>query len=693
MVEFLSRILGRRHGITGSPIYRLAVDVATGRITWEQALRHARSYRMASELADGDLIDLDRQAAFEAQRNAEFGLLLQRLTVAAARAKGFEKVYVDLSLNLVEMLERAGLIEERDYYLSEALSAAQRISYQTGYRRVLNKMARYASLEHNDAEARRYLAEQLAVGREEADSREDVDTALLLADMALQDGDRTTAHDLYHRAARSGRRLGYDSAVVNALLKQVNLTIESNDLDGAARMMQQAEDAVSRTVDSRLQGRVALQSGELELKRGQFARAADHFRVALNQARTDEDLEIESQTLHGLARALEEMDETDEAASCYAELAELERRLGHRLETGLALTALGRLHLESRRYGEALRALSEAREIARRVRNPPLIIDVHGLLGAVLTAEGNVQGALEAYDVAVTEAREIEDHETEIRWLLGAAEAMLRFRGPTEARSVVERARRLSHQSEDRVLQSQVEALQGQVALVEERHLEAAHAFTKAERLAREAGALSMSLHYLPILAKLAADQDDEETTQRYIDEIVETAGQVGDPRRRCSAHGQVASILHRAGRVEEAIEHYQQAAELAHAIGDHRLRSRALQGLATAHDTAGRPQEALENYRRALDAAQQVQDSRTVARLHFNVGALLVDLERDEEARSHLSRASDVAGSVQDLVVEDRARELLRSIAPPGGYGYDVEDDLPIDESPAPPRNREPSD
>lgn len=690
MVEFLSRILGRRQGVTGSPIYRLAVDVATGRITWEQALRHARSYRMASELADGDLIDLDRQAAFEAQRNPDFGLLLQRLTVAAARAKGFEKVYVDLSLNLVEMLERAGLIEERDYYLGEALSAAQRISYQTGYRRVLNKMARYASLEHNDAEARRYLAEQLAVGREEADTREDVDTAILLADMALQDGDRTTAHDLFHRAARSGRRLGYDSAVVNALLSQAKLAIEANDVDGAARMLQQAEDAVGRTVDSRLQGRVALQIGELELRRGQFSRAAEHFRVALNQARTDEDLEIESTSLHGLARALEELEELEESAQCYASLAELERRLGHRLEAGRALVSLGRLRLEARKYADALRALSDAREIAQRTRDPELVMDVHGLLGATLTAEGNVQGALEAYDVAVSEARQAGDVDSEIRWLLGAAEAMLRFQGPSHARSVVDRARRLARQTEDLVLQSQVEALLGQIALVDERHTEAQHAFASAERLAREAGALTMSLHYLPVLARLAADQDDEESMQQYLDEIVETAKQVDDPRRRCAAHGQVASILHRAGKLDEAIEQYQQAAELAHAIGDLRLRSRALQGLATAHDSAGRPQEALENYRRALDASQQLQDPRSTARLHFNVGALLVDLGRDEEARAHLNRARDNAESVQDLVVADRARDLLSALAPPGAYGYDVEDDLPLDESPAPPRRRE---
>src|SRR5918996_1642934 len=106
MVEFFSQLLQRRRGIQATSIYRLAVAVASGRITWKQALSEARSLRVVAERADGDLIELDRQAQLEARSNLEFGLLLARLTVAAARAKGFEKVYVDLSLNLVEMLQR-----------------------------------------------------------------------------------------------------------------------------------------------------------------------------------------------------------------------------------------------------------------------------------------------------------------------------------------------------------------------------------------------------------------------------------------------------------------------------------------------------------------------------------------------------------------------------------------------------------
>ncbi|MFW6075927.1 MAG: tetratricopeptide repeat protein, partial [Chloroflexota bacterium] len=569
----MSRILRQRRGVTGSPIYRLAVDVARNQITWDQAIRHAQSYRMASELADGDLIDLDRQAHFEAQTNPEFGLLIQRLTVAAARAKGFEKVYVDLAMNLVEMLEQAGLEQERDYYLGEALRAAQRVSYQTGYRRVLNRMARYASLEHNDAEARGYLAEQLAIGREESDTREDVDTAIMLADMALADGDRTTAHDLYQRAARSGRRLAYDSAVVNALLQLTSLAVESGDLDGASRLLRQAEEAAERTVDRRLQSRVALRYGEVRYGQGDPDGALRHLEVALRGSRQDEDLDIESRSLRLLADCHLDLNDLEEATQYLRDLVDIEKRLGHQYDAGRALTDLARTSVQLGRNEEALKALSEAREFARLLDDSQLTIDVHGLLGAVLVAQGNEHGSLEAYDVAVRESRMIEDIDGEIRWLLGAAEAMLRFRGSAEARPVIDQARRLSRRTDDMLLRSEVEGLQGQVALVDERFTEAVHSFSEAASLAREAGNIGLQLHYLPVLARLALEDGDDEKLEQHLTEIASLADQVDEPRRKCGIHGQLGSLYQRAGDYDHAIDHFGRAAELAGQVGDERLR------------------------------------------------------------------------------------------------------------------------
>ncbi len=690
MVEIFSRMLRRHRGITGNPIYRLAVNVATGHMSWEQALAQAQSYRVAAQLSDGDLLDLDRQADFEAQTNMQFGLLLERLTVAAARTKGFEKVYVDLALNLVEMLERARLEDERDYYLNEALQASRRVAYQTGYRRVLNRMARYASLEHNDADARRYLAEQLAVGREDADTREDVDTAILIADMALMDGERTTAHDLYQRASRSGRRLGYDTAVVSALLNQAQLVLENGDADSAERLLREAVDVAGRTSNVRLQARVAQRLGELKLSTGDAENAIEHLEAALLQAERDDDLAARSAATQGLAAAQRDTGRRTEAIASYQSLIDLELQVGNRRQAGLALTEQASLMLETGRYDEALDTLAQAREMAQGSDDAAMSMMVHGLLGTVLLAKRDYRGALEAFDIAVMEARECEDVESEVRWLLGASEAMLRFSGPAEARPLVDRVRRLSRRLGNLSLEAQAEGLHGQIALVDDRPGDAMRAYSLADRMAREAGNGVLSLQYLPILARLAIQDEDIERATVHLEQLEEEAAAVDDIVSRCRVYGQVASIYSRLGNTEKAIVNYRNAESAATEVGDQRLLLNAVKGLAVALDTANQSLQALGVYRQALDIAQQLHDRTAIARLSFNAGGLLMDLQRDDEARSYFLRARDAAESIGEYELADRSNDLLGRIAPPGASGFDIQDDMPLDESPAPLRDRD---
>ncbi len=252
MLEHFSRWLRRYKGIEANPVYRLAVDVATGKTTFERALASVQSYQVISGLADGDLIELDRQAEFETRSNFEFGLLLSQLNAAAARAKGFEKVYVDLCLRVADLFESVARIPERDYYLREAVTAAQRTSYIAGQRRVTARLARQAFELGNREEARKLWTSQLEAGRDDADGREEVETALMLANLAMNEGDSTTAYDLFHRAGKSGRRLGMHAEVVESLLAQVAISRERGEMQTALMLLRQAEEASERTADARL---------------------------------------------------------------------------------------------------------------------------------------------------------------------------------------------------------------------------------------------------------------------------------------------------------------------------------------------------------------------------------------------------------------------------------------------------------
>src|SRR4051794_41134644 len=116
MLDAFSRWLRRYQGVEASPIYRLAVDVATRRISFERAIDNVQSFQVNGRLADGDLLDIDQQVEYEAANNLEFALVLARLNAAVARAKGFDKAQVDLCLRVGDLLERPDQAPEREYY-------------------------------------------------------------------------------------------------------------------------------------------------------------------------------------------------------------------------------------------------------------------------------------------------------------------------------------------------------------------------------------------------------------------------------------------------------------------------------------------------------------------------------------------------------------------------------------------------
>ena len=240
MFEQLGRWLRRHQGVERNPIYQLASDVVEGRMSAEAAYQAVERSSLLNQLADGDLWELDREAMRIAVDDPEHALILSRLTILAARYKGFDRVLVDANLRAAEILAELGEEHDQELHLREALHAAERIANVPGQRRALSKLARLALNRGDTARARELLARQLDAGREDVDSLEEVETALLLGDLARDEGDAATAREYYHRAGRGARRVGHFSGVVDALLRQVEIVRKEGDVEGTYLLLQQA---------------------------------------------------------------------------------------------------------------------------------------------------------------------------------------------------------------------------------------------------------------------------------------------------------------------------------------------------------------------------------------------------------------------------------------------------------------------
>lgn len=688
MLEQFSRWLRRYQGIESNPIYRLAADVASGRMSLDHATEAAQAPHVNGRLADGDLIELDRQVEFEAASSMEFALILARINLAAARAKGFEKVQVDLNLRVADLLEREDQIPEREYYFHEALVVAQRISYASGLKRTLNRLARH-SFERDDTQtARNFLAQQLATGREDTDSRDEVESALLLADLFHSDGDSPMAYELYSRAMRSARRLGYARGEVDALLRQVTLATDRGDADEALALLMKAGEGAERTVDVQLQADVAFQTGMLYRDLRMPAEAIERFRYALGLARSSGDSTAETRCMDMLSLLEQRSTPSSDAVRKYQEVISLETRLGNRSEVARAYLELGQHHAREDRYSDAEEALQRARDVSWESGDLPIRVEAHGQLGKLLGATDRERAGTGELLKAVEGSRDLGDRRAEAHWLVAAAELVLRTGEPEDAAALAQRAEQLSGSLNDNGLKAEVFGIIGQVALVERRTDDALDAFTSAVAASRAAGNTSDTLRYLPLLSKLAADVGSLDDAIRYLDMAAEDALSIGDRPRACSYEGQAARLYGAAGMLADAEVRHRRAIAIAEQSGDQKLLSRSLQGLAAQYDTDGKLDEAMELYQRSLTAAVRAGDNRSLATAHYNLGALLVDEDRDDEARDHLLRARDEAEALHDYGLADRARALLQILAPPSSF-QDSSDsyDMPLSERPVRPR------
>jgi tetratricopeptide (TPR) repeat protein len=683
MFEQLGRWLRRQQGVERNPIYRLASEVMEGQISVERAYQMVENPSILGSLADGDLWELDAEVARAAEDDHEHALILTRMVILAARYKGFDRLLVEFNLRASDLLSEQENHREQELHLREAMHAAERIANTSGQRRALARLARLAMEQGNNDHAKELLHRQLEVGREETDAPEDVETAIMLGDIAYEESDVNTAHEYYLRASRSAKRIGHYAGMVDALMRQLSLHRAAGDSEAAMLVLQQAQEAAERTIDTRLQAEIAIQAGIMLAERNQYQQARDQLTMALERTRNIEDLTMEARSLTGLARIERLAGRSADAAKHYRELAELERGLGNRTAATRSLVDAAEVLLESQQPWEALELAEEARPMLAEIDDPRLYHRCLGVIGMIYAGMDRVNEAISHLGDASQYAARAGDRAGEARWLAGLGEALVQFGRLEDATLAAERCGEIALETDDAAMQGRAIALQGSIFLAEGRLEEAEQCLQKSLKMARESGDKDSQLRYLEMLVYTSKSQDLPDMAFRYLREAVDLADLFAPADVRARLHGRLARWFQTSGQYDDAEKQYEVAFEAAEQVGSTRIMLRALQGLAGMQDAAGKVESAVDSYLRAIDVAEQAGDQRSQMALNYNVGALLYDQELDEPARKHLSRAVELAMRTGEYQTADAARELLSWITPESESPEDVQldEDLLIGE------------
>ncbi len=683
MVDQVGRWLRRRQGIERNPIYRLAMDVGEGRMSPDAAYRAVERSSLLNRIADGDMWQLDREAELLAADDSERALFLIRLTILAARYKGFDRLLVDCNLRAADLLALLGNDKDQELHLREALHAAERIANVPGKRRALARLAR-VNFDRGDTErARELLNRQLESGREDSDTLEDVETAILLGDLARTDGDPIGAQEYYQRASRSARRVGHFAGVVDALLRQIVILRELGETEDAVLILQQAQDAADRTIDVRSQAEIAIQTGAILAEQQQYQQARSYLMTALERARSMSDITVESRSLTGLAKVEQRSGRVMDAAAHFEELAELELRLGNRSAAVRARIDAAQIYLSQRDPNRALLALQQAQPLADELEDPVIHQQVLGTLGLVYGALNRRNDAVESLMNAVQQARRAGNVEQEGRWLLGIGDVLLDFGELDDALAIAKRGFEIARETGNTRLEAQSTGLMGSISLARGLFRDAEDQLLRAVSLSGQIGDPSDQLGYLQLLAQIGRKSGQPQIAIRYLRQALDISTLYAGAESRVRLHGQLARLHASINQLKEAEEHYGSAYAAAEDAGQPTLAARALRGLAMIQDSRGDSASAFDNYSRALELADQTGDLRTAAALRYNLGAILYERNDFEGARMNLNRSLETAMAVSDYDTADAARELLRGLtsAATDNNDYSWSEDLLLNE------------
>lgn len=694
MSSWIEKLAGKGRRGGNAVLVQIAREVVGRRRSIQGAISEVRHPAVLDALSDEDFDLLGELIEERIDSDREFSQVLARLTHAAAHAKAFDRQTVDAALRLDMLLPADDPAREREKLLRDAYKAAQRAGYVQGGRRALGRLGHRAASAGEAERARVLFQQQLDLGPESSDTEDEVDSAILLGDIMLRDGDSQGAMELYERAGRGASRLGYARGKLDAQVRRLDHGGEGLPLENRAGMEEEALRLATDLRDEMTLGRLIGQHAHTLLGLQRWEDAVAHLEDGLEVAREFQDLELENACLAMLSDVEQKIGRFDAAVDRQRDLVDVEERLGNMPAAASDAVHYASTLLTLGRFDDAREVFQRSISLAGQAGDQRVLQRAYGGLGVTLSAMNHPVEALNNLMQALEIARSTQDITHEAQWLGSIGEALWKFDQPEDAIQAIDQAIDAARRVNDLDLEAGMHSLLGQIKLADRNIAESVDHYNDALDLYRELGRKDEEVSVLSQLGTMAMDVGQVRDAMVLYADALEVAAESGQRAAAVRLYGRLARLAQRQGDTNAALDALTQAVEIAETIDQPVLLNQALQHLAVAQDAARHP-EALASYERALRLAREVGDEYGEALLLTNVGARLLaeGARRDAvEVLEHALHLADSLGVVGEKLAQ-RSRQLVREARGTGGRRF--EDDraggrpqrpMPAQEMEAPP-------
>ena len=459
--------------------------------------------------------------------------------------------------------QTAAAIRDDDVALESAEAVAwvrhMMLAGKLGEARAIIPMAiEHAATNDHAADSVHFL-EQIVAALDESESRLRFDLFMLLAALNRALGRVGELWQTLGRAADVAGRVDEPRVTARVRVAFAAASCEAGHLDRAEQDallgLEEAERAES--AECRAQCRHTL--GAVAYRRGEFAKAAEHWRAAVALCRATGDRRGEAASLVRLGAVMPEIGEAVDALGTQQEALEILREMGDRRGEGAALNDVGNAFVDADRMAEALVCFEQAVNIARQLGDLPGEAAALYNTARVHTIEARIDDAKETFERALDIFRELEEPSGEAQVLDEFGSAMATFGNRSEALDMLEQARKAADRTGEMPLLARVLRHLGNV------HHEAGSRETGWDYY-YDALAVARARTRSAILADMGGAAVREGEFDRATELLEESLAGSEGGRRTLLSLCRLARAHHGAGRAEESLRYARQAEEI---IGD----------------------------------------------------------------------------------------------------------------------------
>jgi tetratricopeptide (TPR) repeat protein len=334
---------------------------------------------------------------------------------------------------------------------------------------------------------------------------------------------------------------------------------------------------------------------------------------------------------------------------------------------------------------------------ARQRRNPNismLCLEYSNAGIEVLNLRQNPVERLQWLEVAVSAAREIDDHHSEGAALVNLANTYRNLGDASKAVGYYEQALVIARDTGDRQSEGAALSSLGSAYAELEEVGKAIGYFEQALMIAREIsdrrregrilgnlgsaymilGETSKAIEFHEqqlIIAREIGDRRsegvallglgsayyktrDELKAIQYYEKALAIAHEIGDSRSEGVARGNIGLAYADLGEASKAIGYYEQALTIAHEIGDRRDEGNTLGNLGASYAALGETSKAIEYYEQALLIAREIGDRRDEGSYLANLGKYYKDLGESRKAVGYYEQQLMIDKELCDLLGEE---------------------------------------